>query len=102
VIARSSLTAVKVRSPYAAGLAALRERLAARGVPTEPDGPDGLLASGITAEQVGDLAHEIGVRLHELSVREASLEQAYLELTAGRVEYAAPADDQPKWAGVAR
>ena len=30
-----------------------------------------------------------GVRLHELSTREASLEQAYQELTAGSVEYGA-------------
>jgi ABC-2 type transport system ATP-binding protein len=53
----------------------------------------GLVVTGVTVEEVGDLAHQLGVHLHELSTREASLEQAYMELTAGSVEYAAPAPD---------
>jgi ABC-2 type transport system ATP-binding protein len=43
--------------------------------------------SGLVAAQVGDLAFEHGVRLHELTVVRASLEAAFMELTADSVEY---------------
>jgi ABC-2 type transport system ATP-binding protein len=78
--------AVLVRSPHAGELA---ERLAARGVAVERRGENELVVTGATLERIGDLAHEAGIRLHELSPREASLEQAYQELTAGSVEYGA-------------
>ncbi|MEV4628767.1 ATP-binding cassette domain-containing protein [Micromonospora sp. NPDC049523] len=91
VIAGSSRTVVRVRSPQPAGLAALRDRLAARSVTVEPGDADELLVSGADVALVGDLAHDLGVRLHELSTREASLEQAYLELTADSLEYSGPA-----------
>ena len=71
-------SAVTVRSPDAAGLARLRERL---GTGAEPSGSDGLRLTGITAAEVGDLAHSLGVRLHELATTHESLEAAYLELT---------------------
>ncbi|MGK5674677.1 ABC transporter ATP-binding protein [Micromonospora sp. URMC 106] len=90
VIGRSSSTAVLVRGPRPADLAELRRRLVAAGVAVEREDDGTLVVIGAGIEQVGDLAHEIGVRLHELSVREASLEQAYMELTAGDVEYGAP------------
>ncbi|MFG3703552.1 ABC transporter ATP-binding protein [Micromonospora sp. NPDC047670] len=90
VIGRSSSTAVLVRGPRPADLAELRRRLVAAGVAVEQEDGGTLVVIGAGIEQVGDLAHEIGVRLHELSVREASLEQAYMELTAGDVEYGAP------------
>ncbi|MGY4766477.1 ATP-binding cassette domain-containing protein [Kribbella sp. CWNU-51] len=38
-------------------------------------------------EVPGDLAHELGVRLHELHTERASLEEAYMELTADSVQY---------------
>jgi ABC-2 type transport system ATP-binding protein len=51
-------------------------------------GADGtLVVSGLVAAQVGDLAFEHGVRLHELTVVRASLEAAFMELTADSVEY---------------
>jgi ABC-2 type transport system ATP-binding protein len=88
VIAGSSRTAVRVRSPQPAALAELRRRLLGVGaVAVEVVGEDALVVTGATVERIGDLAHEIGVHLHELSTREASLEQAYLELTADSVEY---------------
>ncbi|MEV8630262.1 ATP-binding cassette domain-containing protein [Streptosporangium sp. NPDC051023] len=86
VIARSSLTAVVVRTPHAAGLSA---RLDTAGIRWERLGENELVATGVAIERVGDLAHEAGIRLHELRTREASLEQAYQELTAGSVEYGA-------------
>jgi len=45
--------------------------------------------SGLSAEQIGDLAAERGLRLHELTPQQASLEEAFMELTRGDLEYAA-------------
>ena len=87
VISASSVTAVRVRSPQPAGLAALAQRLTAATGQVETTGEDELTVTGVSRQQVGDLAYELGVRLHELSVRSASLEEAYLELTADSVEY---------------
>jgi ABC-2 type transport system ATP-binding protein len=50
-------------------------------------GPGLLRVFGLSAVEVGDLAYEAGVRVHGLLTREASLEQAYLELTGEAVEY---------------
>ncbi|RKR91035.1 ABC-2 type transport system ATP-binding protein [Micromonospora pisi] len=94
VIAGSSRGAVRVRSPQPVGLAALRNRLVALAVTVETVDAEELLISGADVALVGDLAHELGVRLHELSAREASLEQAYLELTSTSLEYTAPAGRQ--------
>ena len=60
--------------------------------------------SGLNAAQVGDIAFEHGVRLHELTVVRASLEAAFMELTADSVEYRAAGDEpgQPPAAGRAR
>jgi ABC-2 type transport system ATP-binding protein len=46
-----------------------------------------LTVEGLTAAQVGDLAHEDGLRVHELAPITASLEDAFMELTQAEVEY---------------
>ncbi|HEX4813198.1 MAG TPA: ATP-binding cassette domain-containing protein [Nonomuraea sp.] len=86
VIAGSSLTAVVVRTPHARELAV---RLRGAGIEVTRSGESDLLATGAPIERIGDLAHEAGIRLHELRTREASLEQAYQELTEQGVEYGA-------------
>jgi ABC-2 type transport system ATP-binding protein len=87
-IARNSQLAIRVRTPQADVLAGL---LAGEGGVASPD-PDGaLLVTGLTSEQIGDLAFEHGVRLHELTPVQASLEQAFMELTRDSVEYHATA-----------
>ncbi|KAB8189833.1 ATP-binding cassette domain-containing protein [Nonomuraea phyllanthi] len=88
VIAGSSLTSVLVRTPHAGDLAV---RLRAAGITVDRYGENELEATGAALETVGDLAYEAGIRLHELRAKEASLEQAYQELTAGSVEYGAGA-----------
>ncbi|MFG2055199.1 ABC transporter ATP-binding protein [Micromonospora sp. NPDC048930] len=88
LIAARPAASVRVRGPEPAGLAALGARLAAEGANVAPDG-DGLTVRGAPAARVGDLAYELGVRVHELTPVAASLEEAFLELTAGSVEYAA-------------
>jgi ABC-2 type transport system ATP-binding protein len=91
VIAKSSFTSVRVRVPDAVSLEALTARLAEESTDVRPAGDDTLVVQGATVEWVGDLAHSMGIRLHELRTVEASLEQAYMELTAASVEFAAPA-----------
>jgi ABC-2 type transport system ATP-binding protein len=68
----------RVRSPQAARL---REALEREGIETSGDG-DRLLTAA-PAERVGELAAANGVVLHELASDPASLEEAFLELTAG-------------------
>ncbi|MEV0822101.1 ATP-binding cassette domain-containing protein [Nonomuraea rubra] len=84
VLAGSSLTAVLVRTPHAGDLAAL---LRGAGLTVDRLAENELEVTGAAVERVGDLAYEAGIRLHELRTKEASLEQAYQELTSGSVEY---------------
>jgi ABC-2 type transport system ATP-binding protein len=105
-IARSSGQTVRVRTPQPDVLAqAVSEARAGAGaVARAGAGADGAGAStatvttaadgsltvhGLTAAQIGDIAFEHGVRLHELTVVRASLEAAFMELTADSVEYRA-------------
>jgi len=52
--------------------------------------------TGLAAPRIGELAASAGVVLHELSPR-ASLEEAFLELTSGSVEFGThdPGGQQP-------
>jgi ABC-2 type transport system ATP-binding protein len=45
--------------------------------------------SGLTAQQIGDVAAAHGIALHELTPLEASLEQAFMELTREELEFEA-------------
>ena len=49
------------------------------------DGDGLMVVHGLAVSQVGDLAFENAVRLHELAPAQASLEQAFMELTASSV-----------------
>jgi ABC-2 type transport system ATP-binding protein len=88
VIAAWSRTHVVVRSPQAGALGARLERLGPP-VRVEAGGEGELRVFGLTAAEVGDHAHEAGARVHALRVAQASLEQAYLELTEETVEFGA-------------
>jgi ABC-2 type transport system ATP-binding protein len=92
VIAGSSLTATVVRVPDRAERNRLRDRLVEEGASVESAGEE-LVVSGLSTARTGDLAHAAGVRLHELRTREASLEQAYMQLTERSVEYASRPDE---------
>jgi ABC-2 type transport system ATP-binding protein len=58
-----------------------------------------LAVTGLGPERIGDLAFDAGVRLHELAVTQASLEQAFMELTGSSVEFRASAPGEPGQAG---
>jgi ABC-2 type transport system ATP-binding protein len=83
-IARSSGAAVRVKTPSADQLVLA---LAAKGGTATADSDGTLLVHGMAADAVGDIAFEEGIRLHELSMQRASLEEAFMELTADSVEY---------------
>ncbi|MFJ8668858.1 ABC transporter ATP-binding protein [Streptomyces sp. NPDC093600] len=94
-LAGSSLASVRVRVPEPEELSLLVSRLAAvGGVKVESTGRDEIVVKGMTAAEVGDLAHSSSVRLHRLSETQVSLEQAYMELTARSVEYATDKRDE--------
>ena len=89
-IAQSSGAAVRVRTPSPDQLALI---LAAKGGEATADGDRTLLVRGLTTDAIGDVAFEQGIRLHELSVLRASLEEAFMELTADSVEFHAGVPD---------
>jgi ABC-2 type transport system ATP-binding protein len=90
-VAGASGAAVRVRTPSAGQLV---NAVTARGA-TAAAGDDGAVeVRGMTTEQVGDLAFGAGIRLHELTTVRASLEEAFMELTADSVEYHADAPGQ--------
>ncbi len=91
-IARSSGQTVRVATPQPD----LLVKAVAEAGGSAVNGADGaLIVSGLVAAQVGDIAFERGVRLHELTVVRASLEAAFMELTADSVEYRGAENEQP-------
>ena len=89
-IAANSQQSVRVRTPQPDELTLLAT---AAGATVREDAGSALVLLGITAAQVGDLAFENGIRLHELAAAHASLEQAFMELTASSVEFHAGLPD---------
>jgi ABC-2 type transport system ATP-binding protein len=83
-IDRYSEHEVQVRTPQPDALTAAVIRAGGR-VTAQADGT--LTVLGVSAEQVGDLAFDAGARLHELIPSRGTLEQAFIELTAGDVEF---------------
>jgi ABC-2 type transport system ATP-binding protein len=87
-VARSSQNFVRVRSPQAADLARL---LSARGAAVTVEADGGLDVKDMASPAIGDVAADNRITLHELAPHEASLEEAYMELTAGSLDYQAAA-----------
>ena len=79
---------VLVRSPQ---VAELTELVREAGGTLSAVGDGSFDVRGLTAERVGDAAAARGVALHELTTVKASLEEAFMELTADAVEYQAHA-----------
>ena len=86
VIAQASANHVKVVSPQAAELASL---IRVAGADVETDGDDTLIVTGLESRDVGIIAAGGGITLFELSRQEASLEEAFMEMTRGSAEYIA-------------
>jgi len=95
-IERNSVQSVRVRTPKPDVLADL---IATAGGTTVPGADGVLVAQGLPVSQIGDLAFENGIRLHELAPAQASLEEAFMELTADSVEFHAHASGPKDAAG---
>ncbi|MGY1604708.1 ABC transporter ATP-binding protein [Geodermatophilus sp. SYSU D00815] len=78
---------VRVRSPQRSEVAEVLRRSGAE--VTTVDGE--LRVQGMDAAAVGDAVGRHGLYLHELTLVQSSLEEAFMALTAGSVEYAAVA-----------
>jgi ABC-2 type transport system ATP-binding protein len=91
-IDRNSRQSVRVRTPQPGTLVAV---VAMAGGTARDEGDGWLTITGLSASQVGDLAFENAVRLHELAPAQASLEQAFMELTASSVTYRAGLPGDP-------
>jgi ABC-2 type transport system ATP-binding protein len=89
-VAGASKKLVHVRTPQPG---ALREILAGLGA-TVIDAKAGALdVTGLTPEQIGDAAAAQSIPLHELRPHQASLEEAFMDLTRGEIEYAAVGEE---------
>jgi ABC-2 type transport system ATP-binding protein len=82
----ASRKVVRVRSPQ---MTELRDLLAGPDVGVVAADDGAFEVSGLTAEQIGDLAAAHNLRLHELTPMQASLEEAFMELTRDDLEYRA-------------
>ncbi|MDY6808485.1 MAG: ABC transporter ATP-binding protein [Actinomycetota bacterium] len=81
-------SSVRVRSPQ---LPDLHRVLAEAGLGVTPGmAPDGrpvLDVADVVTDQVGDIAAHAGIALHELTGTSASLEEVFMTMTAGAVQY---------------
>jgi ABC-2 type transport system ATP-binding protein len=87
-IEQASTNTVRVRSPHASKL---RDLLAGPDVTVSSSEAGTLEVAGLTSDQIGQTAADNGVTLFELAPQQASLEEAFMELTSDSVEYRAPA-----------
>jgi ABC-2 type transport system ATP-binding protein len=85
-LSQASGNVVRVRSPQASELGAL---LAGPDVTVAVLEPGLLEVHGRTAAQIGDAAAASGLALHELTPQQASLEEAFMDLTREDVEFKA-------------
>ncbi|MER6399500.1 ATP-binding cassette domain-containing protein [Kitasatospora sp. NPDC001603] len=87
--ARSTGRGVVVGTRQAAELAAVLAAAGGSVAPADPAGTGRLTVTGLPADRIGALALEHRIPLDELTTRNASLEEAFMELTADSVEYLA-------------
>jgi ABC-2 type transport system ATP-binding protein len=90
-IERASEATVHVRSPQ---LDQLRGLLTANGMTVRDGAGPALVVVGETSDAVGKLAGANGITLLELSPQRASLEEAFMRMTGGAVQYHGTGFDQ--------
>ncbi|QIS23191.1 ABC transporter ATP-binding protein [Nocardia terpenica] len=90
-IDRASESTIRVRSPQ---LDQLRSLLTSAGMTVREDDGPALVVVGETSDAVGKVAGENGITLYELAPMQASLEEAFMRMTGGAVQYHAEGLDQ--------
>ncbi|MFI5781010.1 ABC transporter ATP-binding protein [Nocardia sp. NPDC051570] len=83
-IERASEASVRVRSPQ---LDQLRSLLTSNGMTVREDEGPALVVVGETSDAVGKLAGANTITLYELAPQRASLEEAFMRMTGGSVQY---------------
>ncbi|MET7638498.1 ATP-binding cassette domain-containing protein [Streptomyces sp. NPDC005438] len=95
-IHQNSVGFARVRTPQ--GESEQSERLVRtlreNGAQVQPEEDGALRVTGLELPRISDLAHQQDVRLWELSPHQASLEQAYMQLTQGAVDYRSTEDQR--------
>ncbi|MGY0491733.1 ABC transporter ATP-binding protein [Streptomyces sp. WG-D5] len=95
-IAHNSAGFARVRTPDSEPQQ--REKLTAAlteaGGQVLPEQDGALRVTGLALPRISDLAHGADVRLWELSPHQASLEEAYMRMTQGAVDYRSTADQR--------
>ncbi|MGW7201354.1 ABC transporter ATP-binding protein [Streptomyces chryseus] len=90
-IKENSRSYVRLRSPQQERL---RDVMHEAGITAVGAANGSLEVDGVSAEQLGELAARHRLVLHELSPQQASLEEAFMQLTAESVEYHAHSDGE--------
>ncbi|MFF0493853.1 ABC transporter ATP-binding protein [Nocardia sp. NPDC003482] len=90
-IERASEATVRVRSPQ---LDQLRSLLTSGGMTVREDEGPALIVVGETSDNVGKLAGANNITLYELAPQRASLEEAFMRMTGGAVQYHGEGFDQ--------
>ena len=92
LVRSSSGSRVRLRTPMADLVV---PRLRAAGGSVQPGDDGAILVSGLEPEAVGDIAFDAQAPVHELARLEASLEEAFMELTQDDAEYRGQGAGQP-------
>lgn len=92
-IAQNSRTYVRIRTPQRERLLDVLRRA---GMTVVQTGSGTLEVDGEKSERIGELAAQQQIVLHELSPQQASLEEAFMQLTAESVEYHAHTEAPPE------
>lgn len=92
IVAGKRQARILVRSSAALQLSAL---LAASGATVVQQGPESLEVAGLDARAIGRIALENKLLIYELTPQQASLEDAYFDLTKDEVEYHSHLSDGP-------
>jgi ABC-2 type transport system ATP-binding protein len=87
-VARAGGSTVTVRTPQ---VPQLRELLLGSGITVTSDQSDVLRVQGLTAEQIGTAAWQAHLPIFELTPQQASLEEAFMQLTDDSVDFRAHA-----------
>jgi len=90
-VKQASTNSVRVRSPQAAQL---RELLLGAEVSVASEEAGALTVTGLESDRIGVVAAQHGITLYELTPQEASLEDAFMQLTQDAVEYRTSAGAQ--------
>ncbi|MFE8012990.1 ABC transporter ATP-binding protein [Streptomyces antibioticus] len=95
-ISANSADFARVRTPHTEPQ--VREKLAAAlteaGGHVLPEQDGALRVTGLPLPRISDIAHDADVRLWELSPHQASLEEAYMRMTQGAVDYRSTVDQK--------